>query len=360
MKTVAFDAGRINERGTSVAVYDYAHHFESLGHGRALVLYDPESETAAPEAFARFRDRFEMRPLQSEPDLAETLAAAGVTAIHRLKAGPNDGRHVPGVRNLNHVIFRHDDPHGERYAYISEWLAGHMSAGRRPWVPHIVSIPEPRHSLRAAWGIPSSATVLGRYGGFDQFNLPFVPRVIARALERRADLWFVFVNTQPFIAHERVLFLPAIFAPQDKADFIGSCDGMLHARKIGESFGLAMAEFLALDKPVICWAGGADRHHLAMQPDPELVYGSAAHLLRILSDFAPRPADGSRRKAVAPFAPEPVMRRFVDVFLGPEDAALPVMTAEVRLKRYLETRLAKSAAEWWIGLSKAEAFLGRA
>lgn len=168
----------------------------------------------------------------------------------------------------------------------------------------------------------------------------------------RPDLWFVFVNTKRFIDHERVLFLPAIFDPQDKADFIGSCDGMIHARKIGESFGLAMAEFLALDKPVICWKGGADRHHAAMQPDPELMYGSEGDLLRILRTFGPRPSDGSRRRAVAGFAPEPDMRRFADVFLSEGRGELPKTAPSRKLLRWADTRRSRIAAEWWLGLSK--------
>ena len=43
---------------------------------------------------------------------------------------------------------------------------------------------------------------------------------------------------------------------QGVADFVASCDAGLNARIAGENFGLAIAEFLAQDKPVLVW--GAD------------------------------------------------------------------------------------------------------
>jgi hypothetical protein len=351
---VAFSAGLLNERGTSVAVFDYADHLERCGMGDAVILHHPESERLAPDVFARFRARFRLIADPPSTQLPDMLARENVSVLYKLKPGTKKDDRCDGVRNVNHVIFRHDEPHGDRYAYISEWLTRHMTGGLRPWVPHIVDMPEPRRSLREQWGIPNAATVLGRHGGFDQFNVPFVPKTIERALEERKDLWFVFVNTEQKLSHPRVIHLPTIFDPQSKADFIGSCDGMIHARKIGESFGLAMAEFLALDKPVICWAGGADRHHLAMQPDPELVFASSSSLLRILRAFGPEPADGKRRASVADFAPAPVMERFRRVFLDGPDQDFPPTPSATRAARWLRTRATKSAAEWWIGSSKVE------
>ena len=46
--------------------------------------------------------------------------------------------------------------------------------------------------------------MLGRHGGWDQFDLPFVKGAVAEALERRRDLYFAFLNTEPFIQSDRV------------------------------------------------------------------------------------------------------------------------------------------------------------
>jgi hypothetical protein len=39
------------------------------------------------------------------------------------KAGLYDGKLVKNVKNLVHSVFKHNDVHGEVYAYISKWLS---------------------------------------------------------------------------------------------------------------------------------------------------------------------------------------------------------------------------------------------
>lgn len=72
-------------------------------------------------------------------------------------------------------------------------------------------------------------------------------------------------------------------ADQDESNFIGSCDAMLHARLRGESFGLAIGEFLFLDKLVVCWSGGYDRNHVnLLNMDRDLLYDDASTLKKLL------------------------------------------------------------------------------
>jgi hypothetical protein len=59
---------------------------------------------------------------------------------------------------------------------------------------------------------------------------------------------------------------------EKKANFINTCDAMIHARQRGESFGLSVAEFLSLDKPVLAWEGGRDLNHLEMLKDSYTLY----------------------------------------------------------------------------------------
>ena len=42
-----------------------------------------------------------------------------------------------------------------------------------------------------------------------------------------------------------------IVEPELKVSFINTCDCMIHARTDGETFGLAIAEFSTLNKPII-------------------------------------------------------------------------------------------------------------
>ena len=85
--------------------------------------------------------------------------------------------HVPGVRSLVHAVFFARRAHGTVYARISPCVPSGMKMDATapcPVVPHIIrpaKIDGP--DLRSELGIPSNATVFGRYGGWETFDIPF-------------------------------------------------------------------------------------------------------------------------------------------------------------------------------------------
>jgi hypothetical protein len=105
---------------------------------------------------------------------------------------------------------------------------------------------------------------------------------------------------------------------------------------------LAVAEFLAQDKPVLVWEGGRDRHHLALVDDPQFRFRTREDLVRALVRFEPRPAAGRWRARVAPFAPEAVMRSFARVFL--EGRARPKPSLPIGFRLMART---KERAQRW-------------
>jgi hypothetical protein len=188
--------------------------------------------------------------------------------------------------------------------------------------------------------------------------LPFVKGAIEEALARRRDLHFAFLNTQQFIDHPRVRFTPPVYDLVEKANFIAGCDAMLHARKAGEGFGLAPAEFLAQDKPVITWRGGKDRNHLWMIPDHSLVYRTAIDLLAILLQFQPAQASGYYRAATDAYTPAAVMQRFREVFIdAPAGVHPPIPGWFGQTRAKLETRAIVLQGRLWRdqGLREARA-----
>ncbi len=198
--------------------------------------------------------------------------------------------------------------------------------------------------MRQELGIPPDAFVIGRHGACETFNLKFVHEAVIKALSKRKDLYFVFVNTHRFCEHERVIHLPVITDTLAKSNFINACDAMLHARSRGESFGLAVAEFMFFDKPVICWAGGVDRNHLEMLPDHRLVYRRNPDLLRILTSLEKCGGDGRWQDSVSAFTPPNVMRLFKEVFIdgAPQDHSVrPSLAFTIRTRiaqRWLKAR----------------------
>ena len=191
---VAFDSGHLLERGTDVALFDYADFNETLLGNRSLILCPASADI---QCLDKFRARFPVLLYQGPQDLVHLLQ--GVDLYYKIVSGerpPEWSREAPepvrpvGGRVGIHCVFRADQPHGDVYAAVSAWVARHRSNGNDvPYVPHMVHLPEAEGDLRAELRIPQAATVLGRHGGLDTFNIPFAQEVVRAALPQREDLW---------------------------------------------------------------------------------------------------------------------------------------------------------------------------
>ena len=346
---VSFDGGRINERGVAVALFDYAWHARARLGVEPIVLHDVR-DPPDPAHVARFAAAFPTFAYETEDEMQRLVEREKIDVAYFLKTRREDSRIARSCRTAVHRVFRFFDPHGNSYAYISQSLAEAMTGGRYPWVPHIVDPLPPRANLRAALGIPADAFVVGRHGAPDQFNIPFAPRAILAALERRKTLWLLLLNTARFTDHERVVHLPPTPDRQGVADFIAACDVALNARFVGENFGLAIAECLAQDKPVLVWAGGRDRNHLALVDDARFVYRTAADLTRKLCELEPRDWGGVWSARVAPFAPEAVVAAFAATFLRPGAQRFPRLPPGFNLIRSGGARVRRLRDRLWCAL----------
>ncbi|MBL9078946.1 MAG: hypothetical protein JNL08_15685 [Planctomycetes bacterium] len=312
---VAFDAGHLLERGTDVALYDYAVGNEEQLGNRSRILCPAQADLSALD---KFRARFSVLLYRDRSDLERCLA--DVDVYYRIDHGQRPAEPLPRPpygRTVVHCVFTAHEPHGDVYAAVSSWVARHRGVPGQPpcpVVPHIVQLPRVDGDLRAVLGIPAGATVFGRHGGPDTFDLPFVHQEVLHAVQQRDDLWFVFLNTRPFAPpHPRIVHLDKTTDLAAKARFVQTCDAMLHARADGESFGLAVGEFSVHDKPVVTWLGGHDRYHLEVLGPKGIYYRDANDLRRILRVF--RPVQGDFDAYSAPFSPAVVMRQFDAVFL---------------------------------------------
>ena len=345
---VSFDGGRINERGVAVAIFDYAFHARVLLGIEPIILHDARvpPEPAQLERFAR---AFPTHAYDSEDDRQRLIERERIDVAYFLKTGRNPVPPSKSSRTAIHEVFRFFYPHGDAYAYISSWLAKATTGSRYPAVPHIVDLPQSRANLRAEFGVPEDAFVVGRHGASDQFNVPFLAQAIEAALERRKDLWLMLLNTDRFSNHERIVHLPRAGDRQRIADFVGSCDVGLNARRSGETFGLSIAEFLCEDKPVLVWEGGRDRNHLELVDDPRFRFRTRSDLTRKLVELERCAGDGTFRARVVEFAPERVMRTFASTFLDPGERAWPRLPPGFRLAMRARARLARGRDRLWIG-----------
>lgn len=320
-KVVLFHEETLSIRGSTRAVFDYARYNETILKNKSLIVYNSDHENNDSLVIEMFNDRFPSVYKYSEGEFQTTVPKIcvdnKVDLLYLIKDGENDGKTVDGVRNVIHVMFGVLDPHGDVYAYVSKQESLSASYGYFPYLSHIVEIPQPNCSLRDRLGIPEEAFVLGRHGGNTTFDLPFVHREIQRIVERDPSIYLLLVNTDRFCNHERIIFLDGIVDVQEKSNFIGTCDVMLHARSRGESFGLAICEFLYLDKPIVCWVGGYDRNHVELiKNDPNLLYDEGTLISAINhARYNKRPA-GYYHDLVNDFSPVNVMGGFEELFIN--------------------------------------------
>jgi hypothetical protein len=68
----------------------------------------------------------------------------------------------------------------------------------------------------------------------------------------------------------------------DKVRFINTCDAHLHARNIGESFGLTCGEFSVKNKRVITWNGSKETNHIDILGDKGIYYNTQQDIYDIL------------------------------------------------------------------------------
>ena len=285
--TIAFQSNQLSLRGTEIALYDYALNNEDVLNNHSLIFYDVNSRDNNPEAIAKFKNRFEVIGYNSTAEIDQLLKEQNANLFYTLKAGRNDGLVSKRIPTMVHAVFPTNPSqiHGASFAFISEWLSQQCSNNKIPCVPHIVDLPELTGDLRVTLGIPASAKVIGCYGGSTSFDVPSAIQATRALLHKSPDTYFIFLNIDAFVQHERALFLPGSADLEYKTRFINTCDAMLHARIQGESFGLACAEFSIKNKPVITYAYSKHKHHIDVLGDAGFYYTDAASLVGIVESL---------------------------------------------------------------------------
>jgi hypothetical protein len=319
---LGFHSKQLSERGTEVALFDYASAAQSLLGHEVRVFVPARSSTILPEVRRRFESHFELVLYASERDI-------DCDALYVIKRGRR-GSVTQRIPELNHAFHDVHEPHGYRFAAVSEWLARssqhRLSLGqgrtlrlprlrKLPVVPHIVPAPSVTDDLRHVLGIPTEAVVFGRHGGSGTFSPEFVKTAIGAALELRPDIWFAFLNTDRFLEHKRVVHVPRSSEREDVQRFVNTCDYMLHAHAIGETFGLAVADFAVAGVPVLTYLGSPQLAHLdLLSPELMLGYRSSGDVLLYLETL-PRREVPVPSTVAEQYSESSVMRRFAATFL---------------------------------------------
>lgn len=326
MTKIAFHINQFSIRGTEVATFDYAYYNKQYLNNESIIVapinhkqhtHPISGITYNSEIEKKFRDNFEIFLYSSNKDLDDILIRESCDGLYILKSGQNDGMISNIIPTFVHCVFKcsNEHKHGTIYACISNTI-NEIDA---PVIPHICRpLPKIDKDLRNELHIPKDAVVFGRYGGIETFDIDFVKEVIKNVVKNNTNIYFLFMNTQHFYNHPQIIYLEKTTDLEDKAIFVNTCDAMLHARKEGESFGLAIAEFTTLNKPILTWKheGSPFYHehhnHIDVLGNSGMYYKNANDLINMLVDFHPiKPVDFSNI-----FSPKNVMDLFQKHFLS--------------------------------------------
>ena len=322
---ILFHNKTLNYRGVTNSIVDYAYWNQEILNNESVLVYQKNYSAegldtgSKPEVIEEISKRFKVLSYETSEELEKIAEQYDV--MYTQKAGHVDDDIVYSTRLAVHCVFQYCQPHGDAYAYISRWLANKMSilSPDEPfdYVPYVVNLPPimpgMREAMRDALGIPRNAYVIGRHGGYATFDIESVHLSLPVLCDRNPNLWFVLANTRPLVQHPRIIYAPPFFGGHTKTMFISACDAAIHARGLGESFGLGICETLFHNKPVLACEVGFDENHIELLSSHNLIYAENEFIQKVEELMNRQNEHWS--DITLPYTPQEVMAKFKKVFL---------------------------------------------
>jgi glycosyltransferase involved in cell wall biosynthesis len=314
---IAFHDNSLCLRGTTVAIYDWAYWTRHYLDIDPIIMFNLKNNFNDKSVIKKFENEFPVFGYEDKSQIDDILSKNKCDAFLMEKGGEPDGVISSVSKNLVNAIsgwWKPEWVHGDVYAMGSKWLSK-ITDYKIPYVPYIVNLPDHSMNMRDELGIPKDALVFGRNGGWDTFDLSFVKQSIVETLEKRNDVWFVFQYTEPFYEHERIIYLDPTADLNEKVRFINTSDVMLHARNIGESFGLSCAEFSIRNKPVITYYNSLERNHIDTLGEKGIFYENKEDIDNILLNLDKNEINQLEWNCYQDYSPENVVQKFKEVYL---------------------------------------------
>lgn len=319
MVKIAFHDNQLCERGTTVSLYDYAYYNKHYLGNESIILYNPNHTIKSVDSvIEKFKNEFKVYPYTNwNSEANDILKKEKCDILYMQKAGGWDGKmaHPNICKTIIHCVFNTSRPHGNVYGRISSCFGD----SRWPVVNYMVNLPNVEGNMRQELNIPENATVFGRIGGLDQFNIPSVHKAIDRITDDNPNIYFFLVNTNKFCREKKnIIHYGRIVDLHKKVKFINSCDAMIHARQMGETFGAAVSEFSIKNKPIITCIGH-DNAHLDILKDEAIIYNSnnTEEIYNIFKNFDRNEAKTKNWNAYSDYSPSNIMDKFNDLFIKP-------------------------------------------
>lgn len=315
MVKIAFYDNSLSERGTSIAVFDYAYYNKHLLHNESIIIYDNTRTDNHPEVIDKFKKEFDVFGVYHFSQVDQLLIEQKCDIIYAIKYGTNDNIISKVTKTVVHCAFNCTQPHGDAYLAISPCLFGYHE--KIPILPHMINLPNTDRTMRTELNIPEDATVFGRHGGKGEFDILEVQQIVYQYAQEHPTTYFLFLNTNPFCPElPNIIHIPTIIDLEKKVEFINTCDAMIWARYRGETFGLSIGEFSSKNKPVLCKKGYEENEHIRILGDKCILYTNN-NLYDILGTFERKAVQQQDWNAYTDYTPEKVMKIFQNLCIDP-------------------------------------------
>lgn len=318
---IGFFVRHFTERGTEVAIYDYAKYNEELLNNKSYIIcftQETQKKINFPTerfSYDKFNHRFQIIEISNITEMSLVISKYNLSFFYTLTyGGGNDvyqfnNKNIWGhCKTIKHCVFETTYPESNFYIGIADFLNFKYKTNY-PVIPHIVNLPNCDENLRNELQIPSDAIVYGRHGGVNEFNIHFVYDAIKEYLNLDPNCYFLFMNTKRFYEHPRIIYLNKNVDLNYKVKFINTCDAMIHARQMGEIFPLSIAEFSIKNKPIITCPIG-DLGHIKILGNKAVIYKSKKELMNIFKNIKFIINSRNDWNAHQMYSPENIMKMF--------------------------------------------------
>lgn len=321
---VGFFIRHFTERGTEVSIYDYAKYNEEILNNKSFIICFTEKtqrEINFPTqrySYEKFHSRFPIIEIQSMYDMHNVINQYDLSFFYTQTGGSSgdiydfNNKWLWGkCKTIKHCVFDTTYPESDFHISISETLNMRFNTNILAIPLLVEELPSTEENLREVLQIPKDATVFGRHGGLHEFNISSTHDAIKEYLEMESskNVYFLFMNTEKFYEHPRIIYLDRNLDLLYKSKFINTCDAMIHARYMGETFGLSIAEFSNKNKPVITCPSG-DLEHIKILGDKAVIYHSKEELKNIFDNINIILKSRSDWNAYRLYSPQYVMNLF--------------------------------------------------
>jgi glycosyltransferase involved in cell wall biosynthesis len=317
MKTIGFFICHFTERGTEVAIYDYADCNETiLGNKSIIYCFTQQRQVqlgfpTMRTSYYKFKNRFQIIEISDFSEIKDIDVF--YTLVHGAKPDVYnfDSEIWKNMRTVKHCVFDVRGKEGDVYCVISDQL-NRKYHSNFPVIPHMVRVGQTSEDMRSVLHIPRGSIVYGRYGGQGTFDVQEARQAVYDVAIQDKNKYFLFMNTPKFCDLPNVIFLEGSTDSEHKRKFINTCDAFLHGRRDGETFGLSIAEFAICMKPILSNAQCTDDAHFQILGKQVIKYLNKEELENILKNFVPSSFDMSDNGYLQ-YTPEKVMKIFSKV-----------------------------------------------